>query len=188
MKIIIDMDGIVVNTLPTWLDRIHEETGVRAYCRDITNWNLNQNEVFEDVKPQVMWDILDEPGFTEYLPPMPEAIKNLYDLHQDGHDLSIVTARYGKHCIPETVEWLAKHMPWFNSAKGTWFGYNKDRIVADAIIDDKAETLIAYKKAHPDAHLITIDYPYNQHAPKETYRVANNVEAWTKIRNHIRNL
>jgi 5'(3')-deoxyribonucleotidase len=111
MEILIDMDGIVTDTLPAWLDRIHQQTGVRAYQPDITKWNLNENPALKSVKPQVMWDILDEPGFTFDLKPMPDAVYNLHELHEEGHNLSIVTARYGKHCIPETIEWIAHHMP-----------------------------------------------------------------------------
>jgi len=184
MRILVDLDGIVVDTLPTWLKRIHETTGVLAKTSDITKWNLNENPPLDTVPFSQLIDPLNEKDFNANLPQMADACHYLHQLHNAGHDISIVTARSGTNCIPETLAWLKEKMPWLN-VKKIWFCYDKHRITGDVLIDDKAETLIEYRNAFPNAHLITIDYPYNQHAPEGTHRVQKNGYEWEAIESLI---
>lgn len=188
MKILIDMDGIVTDTLPAWLDRIHSLYGVRAVPDDITKWNLHENPPLNLLKPDQIFDILNEKDFTLGIPQMADATHHIERLHKAGHDISIVTARYGTNCMPETLVWLREMMPWLNVEKKAWFCYDKHRITGDVLIDDKAETLIQYRKDHPKAHLVTIDYPYNKHAPADAHRVAKNGSEWEQIENYINEL
>lgn len=185
MRILVDMDGIVTDTLPTWLRWIHSATGVKAEVSDITKWNLNENPPLDALPLDQILEPLDESGFTLNLPEMPNACLFLKKLHDDGHDISIVTARQGKNCMPETIEWIERMMPWFDVKRKLCFVYEKARFDADVIIDDKAEYLAEYKQAHPEAHLITIDYPFNKNAPAETHRVPNNGHEWETIEHYI---
>ncbi len=187
MKIIVDVDAIITDTLPAWLQRIYETTGIRAYPQDIKKWNLYENAPLNQVAIADLLAPLNEPRFTVNLPMMADANVFLKKLYDAGHDISIVTARHGKICMPETIEWFEQMMPWLNIHKKLWFIHDKHRITADVIIDDKAEYLIDYKNAHPNAHLITIDYPYNQHAPASAHRVLKNGYEWEAIESHIRN-
>lgn len=188
MRILVDLDGIVTDTLPAWLKRIYELTGVRAKPEDIVKWNLNENPPLDQVDPEILFGILNEKNFNLNLHQMADATYFLEKLHKAGHDVSIVTARYGTNCIPETIEWLSIMMPWMNVKKKAWFCYDKHRITADMLIDDKAETLIEYRQHHPNAHLVTIDYPYNKHAPAETRRVHKNGYEWEQIESYITKL
>jgi 5'(3')-deoxyribonucleotidase len=90
--------------------------------------------------------------------------------------------------MPETLVWLREMMPWLNVEKKAWFCYDKHRITGDVLIDDKAETLIKYKEWHPNTKLITIDYPYNKHAPADTHRVERNGKEWEAITSYITKL
>lgn len=185
MRILVDLDGIVVDMLSNWLQRIHEMTGVKAVLSDITKWNLYENSPLDKVDPKVLLSILDEKGFNANLPQMADANFYLHQLYKAGHDISIVTARHGSNCMPETLQWLQKMMPWLNLRKKVLFVYDKHRVVGDVLIDDKAETLTKYHQEHPNAHLITIDYPYNQHAPEGTHRVLRNGYEWEQIESII---
>lgn len=187
MRILVDVDGILADTLPSWLQRIYEMTGIKASISDVTRWNLNENPPLDQLTLTQILDPLNEKGFNLNLPPLADADKVLERLYRAGHDISIVTARHGATCIAETIEWLEKWMPWLDHKK-VWFVHDKHRVTADAIIDDKAEYLIEYQKTHPGAHLITIDYPYNQHAPAETHRVFKNGHEWEQIERVINEL
>lgn len=188
MKILVDLDGIVADMLPAWLRRVHELTGVLATPSDILKWNLNENSPLDKVDPKILFGILNEKDFNINLPLMPDAHYYLEQLHKAGHEVNIVTARYGTNCMPETLTWLQRAMPWLNVEKKVWFCYDKHRITGDVLIDDKAETLIKYREEHPNAHLITIDYPYNQHAPEGTLRVQKNGYEWETIESLITKL
>lgn len=187
MRILVDVDGIITDTLPAWLQRIYETTGVRAHPSDITKWNLYENPPLDKVAIPDLLAPLSEPGFTLNLPMMADVDVFLKRLRDAGHDISIVTARSGVTCVSETIMWFEQLFPWLDVHKKLWFCHDKHRITADVIIDDKAEYLIDYKQAHPNAHLITIDYPYNQHAPASTHRVLKNGYEWEAIESYIRN-
>lgn len=188
MRILVDLDGIVTDTLPAWLKRLHELTGTYVKPSEITKWNLNENAPLVNVDPKVLFGILNEVGFNRNLPQMADACHYLHQLHKAGHEITLVTARYGTNCMPETLEWVKAMMPWLKADKRLWFVSDKERISADVLIDDKAETLIAYHKENPNAHLITIDYPYNKHAPQETHRILKEGYEWEAIESYITKL
>lgn len=187
MKILIDLDGIVADTLPYWLDRVAATTGIRATPEQITDWNLSKNYPLDILKPSAIFSILNEKGFTLGIPAMQGAFDTIKLLKQDGHEVSLLTARYGDNCMPETIQWLNREMPWFNAEENAWFCYHKNRILGDILIDDKAETLIKYRAEHPKSKLITIDYPYNQHAEVD-FRTKKDENSWTNIHNYIKSL
>lgn len=184
MKILVDMDGIVTDTLPAWLDRIYDTTGVRAKVSDITKWNLDENPPLDTLAKGIMTGLLNEKGFNLSLPQMADACHYLHQLHNIGHEIVIVTARYGTNCRPETVQWIKDMMPWLPEDR-IKFSYHKHTIDGDMLIDDKAENLIKYREHHPKALLVTIDYPYNQHAPEGTHRVLKNGYEWEAIESYI---
>lgn len=188
MKILVDLDGIVTDTLPAWLDRIYYHTGIRAVTADITKWNLHENPPLTLLKPNQIFDVLNEKDFTLGIPQMADACAHLKRLFDAGHDVSIVTARYGTNCMPETLVWLSEMMPWLKIDKKVWFVHDKHRITGDLLIDDKAENLILYRETFPEAKLITIDYPYNKNAPADTLRVHKNGYEWEQIERLVNEL
>lgn len=95
-------------------------------------------------------------------------MKQLVD---DGHEVYLVTARHGPRSMPDTLEWVQKHMPFLNAERQVIFCYNKHLIPADILIDDKAETLVKYGETHPEAALMAIRYPYNEHLSPDRYKI-----------------
>lgn len=181
------MDGILTDTLPVWLDRIYYHTGIRAVPADITRWNLNENPPLTLLKPNQIFDVLNEKDFTLGIPQMPDACEFLKKLHDKGHELSIVTARYGTNCMPETLTWLQEMMPWLKIDKKVWFIHDKHRITGDVLIDDKAENLKLYRQHFPEAKLVTIDYPYNRDIEVD-FRARKNGYEWEQIESYINEL
>jgi 5'(3')-deoxyribonucleotidase len=165
LKILIDMDGIVCDTLPYWLQKIAEKTGKIAQVEDITEWDLLKCAPLVGCDPKVVFGMLQDPGFIYNIKPVwgaREAVKALQDA---GHEIYLVTARCGPVSMPDTLEWVKKHLPFINAEKQVIFCYNKRLIPADVLIDDKMETLVDYSAHHPEALMMAIKYPYN--APLE---------------------
>jgi len=163
LRILIDIDGILADTIPYWLDYIGKMTGVVAKMEDITQYDLTKCPPLSYLKPEVIFEVLQRPGFTSNVPVMegaPNVVKNLMN---DGHEVYLVTARSGgTHCA-ETFEWLHKHMPFIDTRKQLVFLYDKHLLHADVIIDDQAATLTNYKGLHQNALTLGIKYPYNAH-------------------------
>ena len=179
----VDLDSTVDDTLPAWLQRIYEKTGIRAGVSDIVNWNIATCSVFRYVDPQTIYDIVDEPGFTASLPLLKGAQTCLYKMQNDLEwDVYFVTARYGRSSMPETLWRMKRYFPWLDAEKRLCFLHDKSMLRGDLLIDDKMDNLVAYRNAHPAAALITIDYPYNRFRDFDgLHRVAYDEKAWDHI-------
>lgn len=169
LRILVDMDSIVCDSLPYWLQKIANKTGVVAQVEDIKLWAMEKCPPLDKVDPKDIFGLLNEPGFIIGIPPMWGALDGLKRLIADGHEIYLVTARHGPVNMAETLGWVKKHLPFINVEKQLVFCYNKSLIPADIIIDDKAETLAEYKLVHQKTEplLMAIKYPYNAHMNKE---------------------
>lgn len=185
LRILVDVDGIVADTLPFWLKMVKETTGVEAVPADITKWALHTCPPLTSLRPEQIYDLLNISGFNAEIPMMPGASDNLKALHDAGHDVYLLTARYGDVGMPETIHWLKKHLPWFNSEKKLGFFADKHLVKADVLIDDRGETLLKYYESNPHAKIVTINYPYNQAQIPGVIRVEKNENSWTALREVI---
>jgi 5'-nucleotidase len=158
---IIDIDGTLCDTLPTWLDAIGKKTGVYAKLSDIVRWNMHECPPLDTLQPDDIYGFLDEPNFNLNLPVMSGAQDAVRQLMSDGHKLYFVTARFGLYGMPETLQWMERHFPAVNARKQLGFFADKHLIRADVIVDDRADTLETYWRNHPHSTSIGIGYPYN---------------------------
>lgn len=182
MKILVDMDSIACDTLPYWLDRIAQDSGVHAKVDDIKLWALDKCPPLDVVDPRLIFGVLQEPGFIHGVPPMPGVAAALKQLMDDGHEVLLATARHGPVSMPETITWVRQHLPFMSPEKQTAFIYEKQWLEADVIIDDKAETLEKYLKARPTSHALTITYPYNADLKHpHLLRVDYGPKAWEEL-------
>lgn len=161
LRILIDIDGIVADTLPHWLQYIGFNTGVTAKLSDINEYDLTKCAPLNQLQPHQIFGVLQEPGFTTSIPIMTGAREALKVLMDDGHEVYLVTARSGAQHVTETFRWVSTELPFIDIRKQLIFLYNKHLIPADVIIDDQGATLTKYKKTHPNALALGIEYPYN---------------------------
>jgi len=161
LRILIDIDSVVADTLPYWLDRIGKDTGVYAKIEDITLWEMSKCPPLNQLTPKQIFGVLQDPGFIENVPPMPGVAEALKKLMDQGHEIYLLTARHGPVSMPETLTWVKKNLPFLNPEKQIIFCYDKNLIQGDIIIDDKAETLEKYLASHPRSLAFKIIYPYN---------------------------
>lgn len=163
-RIIVDVDGIVTDTLSYWLDVIYDCTGYRATPEDIKVWELHKNLALMQIPPRIIYDRLQDKGFILSLPEIPGAVEYCKRLQEDGHQVHFVTARHGLQSMPETILWFNQHMPWVNVETQVNFLYDKENFAdADFIIDDKASTLVKYLNRWPNSTACTFIYAYNRH-------------------------
>jgi len=185
LRILVDLDGIVADTLPYWLKQIQDTTGVVTTIADINKWTLHACPPLNALKPGQVYDLLNIPGFNANIPVMPGASENLLALQEMGHELYMLTARYGDVGMPETLHWVEEHFPWIQADKQVGFFADKHHVRADVLIDDKAETLIKYSECNPEAKILTINYPYNQVSIPGVIRVEKNEDSWFSLRKTI---
>lgn len=188
-KIVVDVDGIVTDTLAYWLDVIAKRTGIVAKVEDIKVWELHKNPALAGVAPKDIYPRLQDPGFIFGIPPIKGAVEFCKKLQDDGHQVFFVTARHGKQSMPETIEWFEHHMPWVNIEKQVNFLYDKENFAeADIIIDDKADTLIKYMAKWPDVTAMSFLYPYNAHLGEDVWFFDKDDNGWECMYDAIRGM
>lgn len=165
LRILIDLDNITADTLPYWLEYLAHKAHmpVAAKVEDITLWDMSKCPPLDTIDPKLVLGVLQDNYFTLNIPLMPGAKQAIQELMLAGHEVYLVTARSGHTHVTETFEWVAKQLPFINIREQLIFCSNKTLIPADVLIDDKPDTLIKYKKAHPSAITMAIRYPYNTH-------------------------
>lgn len=187
MKILIDLDNIAVDLLPYWLMKIQTNTGVVAEIKDIIHWDLHRCPPLDSIVDKAaVYSRLQDPGFFEYAPPMAGVAEGVRRLMDAGHEVYVVTARHGAQSMPETMRWIATHLP-FVKERQVIFCYDKHLIPADILIDDKPENIEMYRAAWPKATTITIEYPYNVNTVVSK-RVPYGALAWGIIVEYIESL
>jgi len=175
--LLIDMDCILVNMLPYWLDIYNEMSGENISSKDITEYEI-RNFVKE---PDLFDKILHEEGFFTNMKPMPGAVKYMRKLIEEGFDIVILTQppRKSAYAVKEKTDWLGKYFPEYDPANIV-FCHRKELIDGDILFDDKPAHLVDWKKYHPRGTTITIEYPYNKDAPADV-RFANQRNAWREF-------
>ena len=157
MRIICDLDSIVVDLLTPWLKAHNEAQGDNLTVDKILTWDTH-----EFAKGgHAVYDVLNQPFFFRDLEPLPGAIQAIETLNDRGHEIFMVTAASYPVNFVDKVNWHAEFLP-FLSKKNLVFAHEKYIIPADAIIDDGPHNATAYAKCHPHALVLGIEYPYNK--------------------------
>lgn len=156
-RVLVDMDCILVDLLPSWLEIYNRDNGTSYQVKDITDWGLTSISPTGEV-----YKILEQPGFFEDLPPIPGAIQALEALLQRGHAVYTVSAPVNARNYAEKVRWLNAWCP-FLTAKNIVFCHDKAIVQGDWLIDDAPKNAEAYRTHHPGAKIVTIEYEYNKH-------------------------
>lgn len=169
MIILIDLDSILVDMVPTWLVKYNARTGENVCQDDIKDWKVDAYVK----EPKVLNEILESDGFFVDLPPMPGARDGFNELRKAGHDLIILTQppRKSKTGMEDKRIWMNRYFPDFDTSNMV-FAHRKENYYGDILFDDNPKHLEDWKKRFPDKRTATIDYAYNR-AVKADIRVSS---------------
>lgn len=158
MRILLDLDSIIVNLQDEWYRRNNERFGDNLKPGDVTAWEIDKfslggSEVFR---------ILDEPGLFISLPPLPGAVEGVNRLVDAGHDVYIVSAAVSPAARAEKPQWVEHYLPKVGKRKVilTW---SKHVVCGDVLFDDGPKNLREWHDEwrHKGGSIATIAYPYN---------------------------
>lgn len=180
-RILVDLDSTVVNMLEPLIATYNADFGDHLAIEDVKGWDLDKYAKHG----HRIFDVMNKPSFFRDLKPLIGAIEAVKFLIDAGKDVYIVTAvdhTYSDACKSK-AEWVKYFMPFIDKRHYITAG-SKWLIDADAIVDDAPRNAIDYRREHPDAKVVGIEFPYNRDcaafdfvAPSylDTYR------AWTWI-------
>lgn len=179
----IDLDGIVVDFLPTMLARYNLLFNDFVQVEDVVDYDLRKvckkTEGTRDIS-----SILDLPGFYYGLPAIPGAVEGIARLRAARHDIVLVTSR-PPTAAAETAAWVLQHL---GDMPNLVFAQRKERVPADVLFDDSSDTLRDYCVRWPRSRTATIAYPYNVAARRWARVVGHYTQpaaAWTAFADWI---
>lgn len=139
-RIAIDMDEVIADVTPKFLDLYEQEFGRRLQRKDY--WGKKIYGLREEER--YLRNFLHEKGFFRDLPVMPHSQEVIRELMQD-YDIFITTAAMEfRTSFEDKYDWLQDHFP-FISWKNFVFCGNKSIIRADYMIDDHISNLEDFK-------------------------------------------
>lgn len=136
--ILIDMDGVLVDLLPTWLREYNEASGGKVLPHHISDYKMS---ACDDHK--ILFGALDLVDFAE-LPALPNAINSMKRL---GEHFEVIIVSYAvtPKIIGGKLRWVRKNLPWFNT-DNIIFTKRKDLIRGDVLYEDNYEELMRRPK------------------------------------------
>lgn len=158
MLILVDLDGVVVDMLPTWLNLINRYYGENLRVSDITAWGVHG--FCKKASSRQVHQLIKEPGFFRHLPPVRGAIETLKELKEAGHEIEIVTAASAGHSDKQA--WVEKHLPFIDAFDDVHYTRKKYRICGDLFIDDHEKNLRQYRDVHGGDKVVCFDQLYNR--------------------------
>jgi len=165
LRIGLDMDGVLANLLPVWLEKYNREFNDNLKLEQITLWNWHS--LSRDKQGKRIYKILDDPELFKTLPVI-EGSQEVLEKYHKKIDFWVVTAAFNPINIPAKDYWLRKNFPFLNPEK-FMFVRNKSGFNGDLLVDDKPKNIDLM-----DGRGILFSAPHNL---KETdYVRANNWE------------
>lgn len=188
MIILIDLDGIVVDLLPNWIKEYNNLSGDSLSIEMVNDWSLGN--VIKKENKKLLYQVFNKEGFFKTLPPIEGALETLKRLSK-RHELYVASAAEHPHVAAEKLHWIKNNMP-FISLKKVFLGHDKYILRGDCFIDDRKLNLENYRKSWPNAHILSIEYPFNKDAKQYCNLMAkdckNTKQAWLQIEEYINNV
>jgi len=179
--ILVDLDQILVDMVPKWLECYYKTTGERIKEKDITNFEIRHFVKY----PNVLDALLEKDGFFFNMSPMPNSLKYLKKIKDLEIEIIILTQppRKADYAIKDKRKWMLKYFPWFD-ASNMIFAHKKHLIRGDLLFDDNPEHLKKWKAVNKKSMTATIDYPYNRDAKVNLRLTKQN--AWKSLYNFLK--
>lgn len=163
-KLLIDMDGVLVDTLPAWLRWNYATTGIMAELSDITKWTMHECPVYANVAfKSVLRTPLENPVFWRTLPAMEGALDFMHEVIRRGIPYNIVTAPANDISTSAKYEWVERQLP--EALKHLVITNDKASIRGNVLIDDRDKNVVDFFMGNPEAELAFV--PENAYLNKD---------------------
>ena len=181
MKILIDMDDTIFDTIDAWVDWLNITFDTCVSTNDMTDWDI------ESVFPTLSGEQVHYPLFVKEfwmgIKPFDGAVECIEKLVEGGHDVYILTASH-----PDTMSAksriLLDYMP-FLTYKNIIAAYDKSMVKGDIQIDDYIKNLNGDESrrmkilfSRPHNRLVSDDIKDIKRVDnwKEIYELINNIK------------
>jgi 5'(3')-deoxyribonucleotidase len=187
LTILVDLDAIVIDLIRPWLAFYNKDHHDDLTVDDLTTYKIHNHAKKLKQRKDLYRFFEDHINYLS-CPVLPGASEGLLEMHRAGHDLIISTATSGSTA---SIKWelVKKAAPWLH-VDNVMVGARKERLKGDVFIDDAPKNIVKYRNAWPEAHILTIAYPYNKSCLTlvNCYAQDHNhtVEAWQEMTEYVR--
>ena len=158
LHIAVDLDGIVADLHKAWLDLYNAEHGHGTVVEDLKHWDMHANVQIG----QEIYKYLEHPGLYLGLQPLPGALDSLAELHDEGHQIHIISAASkSEQTAADKLVWCREHLP-FVRRQFLTISHQKHRFVSDVFIDDSPNNIRQHARDQPGGVRLGIAWPYNE--------------------------
>lgn len=171
LKILFDADDVAETLLDGWVKILNERYGTNVFAEDVTDWDVSL--AFPTLTKQQVYSVLQEDELWANLTPMPGAQEYLQHLHDEGHELYMVTATDYRTCRVK-IERILELFP-FLDANHIIIAHNKQMVMGDVLIDDGPHNLVI-------GHYFRIlfDQPHNRRFDERKYGIYR-AHGWEQV-------
>ena len=138
-RIAIDMDEVIADVAPKFLDLYERDFGVRLRKEDYWGKKIYQINGADQIR-----EYLHEKGFFADLPVMPGSKEVIQELMEDYEIFITTAAMEFRASFEDKFDWLREHFP-FIHWKNIVFCGDKSVIHADYMIDDHVHNLETFR-------------------------------------------
>lgn len=182
MRILIDVDGVMLNTQEALLKRLNNRYGTRYALENMTHYHWFES-VYKNINP---WAELEDCAFWHDEVSLIDGAKNTFDwLNRGGHEVYFVTASNVfnpafaekmlclKGLLDVTGQWLNDHVI---------ITQHKELVQGDVLIDDCAENVHKWTMASGTRRFgFLLSQPWNKDNEYNLYPF----KSWSEIENCI---
>lgn len=171
LRILFDADDVAETLLESWVGTLNNRYGTSVSVDDVTDWDVSL--AFPTLTKEQIYGVLQEDEVWANLIPMPGAQKYLQQLHDEGHELYMVTATDYRTCCVK-IERILELFP-FLDANHIIIAHNKQMVRGDVLIDDGPHNLV-----NGQYFRILFDAPHNRGFNEKKYGMYRAV-GWEQV-------
>ena len=154
MRILVDLDDVLINTGETWVDVLNERHGTTVKYSDITEWGITK--FFPTLTPNEVFEPLSDGSVWSRVSPIDGARDTLEHLMLEGDDVYIVTSSHLETIGKKWTDVIQKFFPIIDVSK-VIVTEHKQMIMGDVLVDDAPFNFYGY----PHYFGILFDKPHN---------------------------
>jgi len=136
----LDVDDVVLDLVPNWIRIYNRDFNNSVKEEDIHSWDIGAIARPED--REAMYEYCNNVEIFDTAPPVINALEGVNLIKSLGHRVIYATANNPFGC---KLPWLIKHK-FLDSKDDLVTAYDKSLILADYLIDDKYENVLAFKR------------------------------------------
>ena len=174
--ILLDIDDILDDLLPYWLEVIDKRYHTGIKFEDVKFWEMDR--IFPGLTKEQIFDPLTEDDFWENVKPIEGSQEYLKKLLDEGFTIKLCSSSSPKSWYLKYTQFIKKYFPYI-SWKNVFIAHDKQMVKGNVLFDDNINNLIGGEYVG-----VLLDKPHNRHYDEKSMNIMR-VYNWEQFYNFI---